>query len=61
MMCGGQSHRMGGDRGGTGFTGQQKMVSGAGLFSGLLQFFWGVGGVAQSAVLPTFVYPLLNG
>lgn len=31
MMCGGQSQRMGGDREGTGFTGQQKMVSGAGL------------------------------
>lgn len=60
MMCGGQSQRMGGDREGTGFTGQHKMVSGAGLFFRpfLKKKFVKI---AQSAVLPTFVYPLLNG
>lgn len=53
---------MGGDKEGTGFTGQQKMVSGAGPFSGFLQFVFFGGGenCTIRSVLPIFVYPLLN-
>lgn len=49
---------MGGGREATGFTGQLKVVSGAGAFSGSRQCFGE--NCTICSVLPTFVYPLLN-
>lgn len=58
MMHGGESRGMGGDREATGFTGQLKVVRGAGPVSGSRQCFWE--NCTICAVLPIFVYPLLN-
>lgn len=58
MMHGGESRGMGGDTEATCFTGQLKVVSGAGPFSGSRQCFWE--NCTIRCVLPTFVYLLLN-